>query len=247
MIDLRIATLPVQNGEHITIRVLDSDRVHPNLDELGIADVRKWRRGFKQRDGLCVIAGATGSGKTTTLNSSLREIDRFGKSIFTVEDPVEYRIPFVNQVSINPSVGLDFAAAVKAFMRNDPDVIVLGEVRDAETARNAVKAADTGHLVLITLHTGSIMGTISRLKDLQIEPHELRFMLRAILVQALIPKLCPVCKGDENLVSACKSCVGEKYVGRTVASECEFFESVEDVDRLLNARNDTLSKSKEPG
>jgi general secretion pathway protein E len=241
MIDLRVATLPVQNGEHVTIRVLDSDRVHPNLETLGITEVGKWRRGFKQRDGICIIAGATGSGKTTTLNSSLREIDRFGKAIFTVEDPVEYRVPFVNQVSINPAVGLDFAAAVKAFMRNDPDVIILGEVRDAETARNAVKAADTGHLVLITLHTGSIMGAISRMKDLGVEPRELRFMLRAILVQSLIPKLCQTCHGHHDKLYTCKTCNGEKYVGRTVASECEFFESVEDVDRLLNARNDTLT------
>lgn len=241
MIDLRVATLPVQNGEHVTIRVLDSDRVHPNLDTLGITDVAKWRRGFKQRDGICIIAGATGSGKTTTLNSSLREIDRFGKAIFTVEDPVEYRVPFVNQVSINPAVGLDFAAAVKAFMRNDPDVIILGEVRDAETARNAVKAADTGHLVLITLHTGSIMGAISRMKDLGVEPRELRFMLRAILVQSLVPKLCQSCHGHPDKLYTCKTCNGEKYVGRTVASECEYFESVQDVDRLLNARNDTIA------
>jgi type II secretory ATPase GspE/PulE/Tfp pilus assembly ATPase PilB-like protein len=241
MIDLRVATLPVQNGEHVTIRVLDSDRVHPNLETLGITEVAKWRRGFKQRDGICIIAGATGSGKTTTLNSSLREIDRFGKAIFTVEDPVEYRVPFVNQVSINPSVGLDFAAAVKAFMRNDPDVIILGEVRDAETARNAVKAADTGHLVLITLHTGSIMGAISRMKDLGVEPRELRFMLRAILVQSLVPKLCQSCHGHPDKLYTCKTCNGEKYVGRTVASECEYFESVQDVDRLLNARNDTIA------
>lgn len=241
MIDLRVATLPVQNGEHVTIRVLDSDRVHPNLDTLGITEVAKWRRGFKQRDGICIIAGATGSGKTTTLNSSLREIDRFGKAIFTVEDPVEYRVPFVNQVSINPAVGLDFAAAVKAFMRNDPDVIILGEVRDAETARNAVKAADTGHLVLITLHTGSIMGAISRMKDLGVEPRELRFMLRAVLVQSLVPKLCQTCHGHPEQLYTCKACSGEKYDGRTVVSECEFFESVEDVDRLLNARNDTIT------
>lgn len=240
MIDLRVATLPVQNGEHVTVRVLDSDRVHPNLDTLGITEVAKWRKGFKQRDGICIIAGATGSGKTTTLNSSLREIDRFGKSIFTIEDPVEYRVPFVNQVSVNTSVGLDFAAAVKAFMRNDPDVIILGEVRDAETARNAIKAADTGHLVLVTLHTGSIMGALSRMRDLGVEPRELRFMLRAVLVQSLIPRLCPVCKGNEELLHSCKRCNGEKYVGRTVASECEYFETVADVDRLLNARNDTL-------
>lgn len=238
MIDLRVSTLPVQSGEHVTIRVLDSDRVHPNLDTLGIAEVQKWRRGFKQRSGICVISGATGSGKTTTLNSSLRELDRFGKRIFTVEDPVEYRIPFVGQVSTNASVGLDFAAALKAFMRNDPDIIVLGEVRTAEAARNAIQAADTGHLVLITLHTSSVMSAISRLKDLGIEPRELRYMLRAILVQHLIPTLCTVCHGDDP---DCLVCKGQRYVGRTVVSECEYFENVKDVDRLLNARNETVS------
>lgn len=238
MIDLRVSTLPVQAGEHVTIRVLDSDRVHPNLDTLGITDVHKWRRGFKQRSGLCIIAGATGSGKTTTLNSSLREIDRFSKAIFSIEDPVEYRVPFVGQVSTNMSVGLDFAAAIKAFMRNDPDIIILGEVRDAETARNAIKAADTGHLVLVTLHTSSIMSTISRLKDLGVEPREIRYMLRAILVQHLIPKLCTSCHGHDP---DCPVCKGQRYVGRTVASECEYFESVKDVDRLLEARNDHIS------
>lgn len=240
MIDLRVSTLPVQAGEHVTIRVLDSDRVHPNLDTLGISEVAKWRRGFKQRSGLCVIAGATGSGKTTTLNSSLREIDRFGKAIFSIEDPVEYRVPFVGQVSTNMSVGLDFAAAIKAFMRNDPDVIILGEVRDAETARNAIKAADTGHLVLITLHTSSIMSTISRLKDLGIDPREIRYMLRAILVQHLVPKLCTHCHGNDS--DHCRVCEGNRYVGRTVASECEYFESVKDVDRLLAARSGELTE-----
>jgi type II secretory ATPase GspE/PulE/Tfp pilus assembly ATPase PilB-like protein len=244
MIDLRVSTVPVQTGEHVTIRVLDSDRVHPNLDTLGITQVAKWRKGFKQRSGLCVIAGATGSGKTTTLNSSLREIDRFGKRIYSIEDPVEYRVPFVSQVSTNLSVGLDFAAAIKAFMRNDPDVIILGEVRDAETARNAIKAADTGHLVLITLHTSSIMSTVSRMKDLGIDPREIRYMLRAILVQHLVPKLCTNCHGVNS--DGCRVCEGNRYVGRTVASECEYFESVKDVDRLLEARNGNIPDDERP-
>lgn len=244
MIDLRVSTVPVQTGEHVTIRVLDSDRVHPNLDTLGITQIAKWRKGFKQRSGLCVIAGATGSGKTTTLNSSLREIDRFGKRIYSIEDPVEYRVPFVSQVSTNLAVGLDFAAAIKAFMRNDPDVIILGEVRDAETARNAIKAADTGHLVLITLHTSSIMSTISRMKDLGIDPREIRYMLRAILVQHLVPKICTHCHGVDS--DHCRVCGGNRYVGRTVASECEYFESVKDVDRLLDARNGDIPDDERP-
>ncbi len=244
MIDLRVSTLPVQTGEKVTIRVLDSDRVHPNLETLGISQVNKWRRGFKQRAGLCVIAGATGSGKTTTLNSSLRELDRFGRKIYTIEDPVEYRVPFVSQVSTNLSVGLDFAAAIKAFMRHDPDVIVLGEVRDAETARNAIKAADTGHLVLMTLHTSSIMSTINRLKDLGIDPREIRYMLRAILVQHLIPTFCTNCHGVDS--HNCRVCKGSRYVGRTVASECEYFENVKDVDKLLNSRNGDIADDERP-
>lgn len=230
MIDLRVATVPTAEGESCIMRVLDPDRVQPSLGQLGITEVEKWRKGFNQQHGLCLICGPTGSGKTTTLNSSIKEMDRFGKAIYTIEDPVEYRIPYAGQVSVNTSVGLNFATAVRAFMRADPDVIVLGEVRDEETARNAIKAADTGHLVLATLHTGSILGAVSRLKDLGIAPRELRYLLRSVLVQTLIRTTCKHCGGD-----GCIVCKGSGYGSRTVVSECEYFEDSDMVDRIINS------------
>lgn len=242
LIDLRVATLPTNDGEVCIMRVLDPDRVQPSLGQLGITDVAKWRKGFNQQHGLCLICGPTGSGKTTTLNSSIKEMDRFGKSIYTIEDPVEYRIPFTGQVSVNATVGLNFATAVRAFMRADPDVIVLGEVRDEETARNAIKAADTGHLVLATLHTGSILGSVSRLKDLGVAPRELRYLLRSVLVQSLVRTTCQACGGTgkhpEHADRSCTRCNGTRYAGRTVVSECEYFEDAEQVDRILDLNGD---------
>lgn len=242
MIDLRVATLPTNDGEVCIMRVLDPDRVQPSLGQLGITDVAKWRKGFNQQHGLCLICGPTGSGKTTTLNSSIKEMDRFGKSIYTIEDPVEYRIPFTGQVSVNTTVGLNFATAVRAFMRADPDVIVLGEVRDEETARNAIKAADTGHLVLATLHTGSILGSVSRLKDLGVAPRELRYLLRSVLVQSLVRTICTACGGSghhpDDHERSCDRCKGTRYAGRTVVSECEYFENAEQVDRILDLQGD---------
>lgn len=234
MIDLRVATLPVADGgEKCVIRLLDSDRVQPSLEKLGISEVTKWRKGLKHQFGLCIICGPTGSGKTTTLNASVREMDRFGKSIYTIEDPVEYRIPYVAQVAVNNQVDLTFANAIRAFMRADPDVMIVGEVRDHETAINAIKAAETGHLVIATLHTGSIIGAISRLKELGIEPHELRYLLRAVMVQTLIRKICPECRNEDHRKFECKTCEGVGYKGRTVASECEYFETPEDVQAII--------------
>lgn len=234
MIDLRVATLPTQEGETCVMRVLDPDRVQPSLGKLGITRVDRWRKGFSQQHGLCLICGPTGSGKTTTLNSSIKEMDRFGKAIYSIEDPVEYRVPYAGQVSVNSSVGLNFASAVRAFMRADPDVIVLGEVRDEETARNAMKAADTGHLVLATLHTGSILGAVSRLRDLGVEPRELRYLLRSVLVQTLVRTTCPRCGGK-----GCEHCGGSGYAGRTVVSECEYFQDYDSVDMLLKATGES--------
>lgn len=231
MIDLRVATLPTANGESIVIRLLDPDRVQPKLDGLGISRIEEWRKGVSRPDGLCLICGPTGSGKTTTLNASVKELDRFGLAVNTVEDPVEYRIAYTNQVHINPAVGLDFSRAVRAFMRADPDVIILGEVRDAETARNAVKAAETGHLVIATLHTGSILGAIQRLRDLEVPAHELRHLIRSILVQRLIRVFCPECHGK-----GCGHCHGTGYTGRTVTSECAYFAGEAEVSKLLEGK-----------
>lgn len=228
-IDMRVATLPMANGEGIIIRLLDPDRVQPSLDKLGISRVKTWRDGVSRPDGLCLICGPTGSGKTTTLNATVKEMDRFGKAIYTIEDPVEYRISYTGQVSINQPVGLDFARGIRAFMRADPDVIILGEIRDEETARNAVKAAETGHLVLGTLHTGSISGALERLRDIGVESHELRYLLRSIMVQRLIRVTCPTCHG-----AGCEACMQSGYSGRTVVSECEYFADEDAVDKLLD-------------
>jgi general secretion pathway protein E len=138
---------------------------------------------------------------------------------------------------VNQAVGLDFAYATRNFMRADPDIIVLGEVRDEETARNAIKAADTGHLVLATLHTGSIEGSVSRLRDLGVEPKELRYLLRAVLVQTLVRKVCPECGG-----ARCESC-GDGYSGRSVVSECEYFAGPEDVDRVILDRDSDVKRT----
>ena len=216
------------------VRILDPDAVNPSLDSLGITRINHWRRGITRQNGLCLICGPTGSGKTTTLNASIRELPRFSKKIYTVEDPVEYRIPYVGQVSINPQVGLDFPKAIRNFMRADPDMIVLGEVRDADTARNAIKAADTGHLVMATLHTGSIVSALSRLRDLEVDAYELRYMLRAVLVQTLIRTICKACEGAGHVGShICPSCRGTGYSARTVVSECQSFTDSAEVDRVI--------------
>lgn len=232
MVDLRVATVPTVNSEALVLRLLDPSRVPDGLNKLGITRVELWRKGISRPDGLCLICGPTGSGKTTTLNATLRELDRFGSAIFTLEDPVEYRLPFVNQVNINPAVGLDFARGIRNFMRADPDVIIVGEIRDAETARNAVKAAETGHLVLGTLHTGSIRGAVQRLRDLDVPGHELTYLLRSVMVQRLMRTLCSHCKGV-----GCKACSGSGYGARTVISECNYFSSEDDVLRLLDTND----------
>lgn len=233
-IDMRVATVATVEGEQVIIRILDPERVNPKLDNLGITRLTHWRRGISLQNGLCLVCGPTGSGKTTTLNASVRELDRFGKKIYTIEDPTEYRIPFVGQVSVNPQVGLDFARGIRNFMRADPDVIVLGEVRDVETARNTVKAADTGHLVLATLHTGSIISSLSRLRDLEVDPHELRFILRSVLVQTLVRVICTGCGGSGQVDhSTCRACSGSGYSARTVVSECVSFTDPHEVDRVI--------------
>ncbi len=233
-VDLRVATVPAVEGEQVIIRVLDPDRVRPKLEQLGISGVKHWRRGITRKNGLCLICGETGSGKTTTLNASVRELDRFGKKIYTAEDPVEYRIPYVGQVSMNSGVGYGFAQAIRNFMRADPDVMILGEVRDPDTARNAVKAAETGHLVIATLHTGNIISSLSRLRDLEIPPFELRFILRSVLVQTLVKVVCRSCEGHGHSRGAvCPVCAGSGYSDRTIVSECHSFGSHTEVDEII--------------
>ncbi|HAU29504.1 MAG TPA: secretion system protein E [Rhodospirillaceae bacterium] len=228
MVDMRVATVPSVNGEIIVIRLLDPDKAMKTVSELGITRIDAWRAATSYPFGLCLICGSTGSGKTTTLNATVREMDRFGRAIRTVEDPVEYRIPYVGQVNVNPIVGLDFAAALRAFMRADPDVIVLGEVRDVETAKLCIRAAETGHMVLATLHTGSVRGAISRMHSLGISESDMKPILRGVLVQRLVRTICVVCGG-----SGCEDCFHTGYSGRTVVSECAMFKNDMEVDKAL--------------
>lgn len=232
LVDLRVATIPTNNSESIVIRLLDPDRAHPSLEGLGITRVAEWRKGVSRPDGLCLICGPTGSGKTTTLNATLKELDRFGSAIDTLEDPVEYRLPYLVQVNANPQLGLDFARGIRAFMRSDPDIIVVGEIRDAETARNAIKAAETGHLVLGTLHTRTIHGATQRLRDLDVPPSELRYVLRSVLVQRLLRLTCVHCKGE-----GCPACRGSGYGSREIVSECAYFPGEDDVLALLEGKS----------
>lgn len=232
LVDLRVATIPIVGGEICVIRILDPEKASQSMTDLGITGLESWRKGTSRSDGLCLICGPTGSGKTTTLNATVRELDRFGQAIYTAEDPVEYNIPYIGQVNINPAVGLDFSRALKAFMRADPDVILLGEIRDPETARNAIKAAETGHLVIATLHTGSIHGAVNRLRDLEVDAHELKYVLRSVLAQKLIRTLCPTCSSGNP---ECVSCGGGGYAGRTIVSECHYFSGINEVNELLKS------------
>lgn len=244
-VDLRVSTVPTAHGEIIVIRILDPEKAQLDLNKLGISNITEWRKGASRSDGLCLICGPTGSGKTTTLNSTLREQDRFGKAIFTIEDPVEYRIPYIGQVDINPNVGLDFARAIKSFMRSDPDIIVVGEVRDQETARNAIKAAETGHLVFATLHTGSIQGAVNRLRDLGVEGHELKYVLRSVMAQRLMRVVCKTCNGKghigEDAENECKTCSGNGYSGRTIVSEIKYFSELNEVVNLISGKEQEVN------
>lgn len=233
LVDMRVEATPALHGEKIVIRLLDPDAVNPKLDSLGISRLAEWRKGFTRRNGLCLICGPTGSGKTTTLNATIREMDRFGRHICTIEDPVEYAIPFVTQVNVNYSVGLDFSKALRSFLRLDPDVIIQGEVRDEETAALAIKAAETGHLVIATLHTSSISSSIERLQYLGVEPHALKYLLRSILVQNLVRVLCGSCSGK-----GCARCQNTGFSKRTIVSECAYFPDENAVSSLIDGAHD---------
>jgi len=195
-VDLRISTLPTVLGEKIVIRVLDKKRLTFNLDELGIAsDTLSMLKGLLTRPhGLMLVTGPTGSGKTTTLYSALELIKSVHRNIITVEDPVEYQIELVNQVQVDSNRGVSFPTALRSILRQDPDVIMIGEIRDAETAQVAVQAALTGHLVLSTLHTNDSVSAITRMMDMGIENYKLAAALVGVVAQRLVRTICPNCR-----------------------------------------------------
>jgi general secretion pathway protein E len=203
-IDIRVAIMPTQHGESAVIRILPKDRGMLVVDRLGFApaDEVKLRRLLKMPHGMIVITGPTGSGKTTTLATILSILNEPIRKILTVEDPVEYEIPGINQSQIKPAIGLTFASALRSFVRQDPDVIMVGEVRDSETAHVAIHAALTGHLVLTTLHTETAAAALPRLLDLGVEGYLLRSTLRAVIGQRLVRQLCDRCKSSKELTAA---------------------------------------------
>lgn len=195
-VDLRVSTLPTSQGESIVIRILESADNRPQFENLGLAeDVNKQIKSvLKQPYGMVLVTGPTGSGKTTTLYAGLGEIDSVERSVFTLEDPVEYAMPQIRQTPIKADVGVTFASGLRSLLRQDPDVILVGEIRDQETAELAIRASLTGHLVLSTLHTNDAAGAIPRLIDMGIEPYLLASSLSVVIAQRLVRKVCEDCK-----------------------------------------------------
>src|ERR1700756_1823275 len=263
-IDIRVAIMPTQHGESAVIRILPKDRGLLVMDKLGFSapDETKLRRLIKLPHGMIVITGPTGSGKTTTLATILSILNEPSRKVLTIEDPVEYQIPGINQSQVKPAIGLTFAAALRSFVRQDPDVIMVGEVRDSETAHVAVHAALTGHLVLTTLHTETAAAAVPRLIDLGVEPFLLKSALRAVIAQRLVRVLCDRCKSERNLTAAdfdgdprlstlgftageilhapcgCERCGGTGYRGRL--GVFELLELDNELRELIGERTDGL-------
>lgn len=196
MIDLRVSTIPSAYGETIVIRILDSAAGLIPLSKLGMPDsiIRELLEMLNRPQGMLFITGPTGSGKTTTLYSLLTQLSLESESVVTIEDPIEYELKNITQIPANEKIGFTFAAALRSILRQDPDVIMVGEVRDSDTAQIATKAALTGHLVLSSIHTNDTIATISRLRDLGIEPYLISSALNAILAQRLVKKICENCR-----------------------------------------------------
>ena len=199
-IDLRVSTLPASHGEKVVIRILDPNAGVRSVDTLGLdaRDAGRIHRLLDMREGLVLVTGPTGSGKTTTLYAMLRQTQRKGLNIITVEDPVEYRIPGIVQVQINEKAGLTFASALRSILRQDPDVVLIGEIRDRETAAIAIQASLTGHLVFATLHTNDACSSITRLTDLGVDAARLAAALKGVVAQRLIRRLCADCRVVAN-------------------------------------------------
>ncbi len=240
-VDIRVSTVPVAHGERIVLRLQDRSAGLLSLDQIGIegAKLPDWREHIRRPHGILLVTGPTGSGKTTTLYASISEINRPDINILTVEDPVEYQMKGIGQMAVNPKIDLTFARGLRAYLRQDPDVILVGEIRDLETAEIAIQASLTGHLVLSTLHTNDAATAVNRLVDMGVEPFLVASSLTAVMAQRLLRRLCSDCKEEYDPDPAsmielgidpeearkaktyrpkeggCESCLGTGYRGRT--------------------------------
>jgi general secretion pathway protein E len=234
-VDVRVSTVPTTHGERLVLRLLDKSGSLIGLDALGMAAATRQRFAglLAQPHGILLVTGPTGAGKSTTLYAALQTLDAGRLNIVTAEDPVEYELPGIAQIQVNPRIELDFARALRAILRQDPDVILIGEIRDLETAQIAVQASLTGHLVLATLHTNDAAAAVTRLVDMGVEPFLLASTLRGVLAQRLVRRLCPDCRRAVPATPAeraqldgavpatlwqpggCPACAGTGYQGRT--------------------------------
>jgi len=256
-LDVRVSVLPTYHGERVVLRLLMSSSSIPTLRELGFDEetTSKFEELLKFSHGIILVTGPTGSGKSTTLHSFLQQLASPEKNILSIEDPVEYDAPHASQIAVNTKAGLTFASGLRSILRQDPDIIMVGEIRDVETAHIAIQAAMTGHLVLSTLHTNNATAALSRLSDMGIEKFLITSTLLGVLAQRLVRKLCPVCKETVELADSdaddlgierglmiaqpkgCPSCHNTGYAGRVAIGE--FFMVDDDVRHLLkNSDND---------
>jgi general secretion pathway protein E len=220
-IDVRVSTLPSAHGERAVLRLLDKAESKFTLEGLGMSGevLQRFERLIQQPHGIVLVTGPTGSGKTTTLYASLGRVDTATTNVLTVEDPVEYELPGIGQTQVNPKIDLTFAKALRAILRQDPDVIMIGEIRDYETAQIAIQASLTGHLVLATIHTNDAPSCVTRLIDMGVEPYLLSSSLLGALAQRLVRKLCPNCRRQDEEGRwhpvGCPQCSMSGYKGRT--------------------------------
>ncbi len=261
-VDLRVSTLPTQFGESVVLRVLDRTTVNLNIEALGMPDyiVNYINQLIQRPNGIFIVTGPTGSGKTTTLYACLNKINTIDSKLLTAEDPVEYDIEGIIQVPINDNIGLTFAKVLRAFLRQDPDRIMVGETRDLETAQISIQASLTGHLVFSTLHTNDAPGAVTRLIDMGVEPFMISSSLEAVLAQRLIRKICPDCKtaydpseavlaqlgltpheiGDKNFYygKGCDTCNNTGYKGRK--GIYELLDITDPIREMINQRAPTV-------
>jgi general secretion pathway protein E len=256
-IDLRVATTPTLYGENVVLRILDRKGMALDLASLGFEQdsVRRLNKLLSTPNGVILVTGPTGSGKTTTLYAALSELNNTQSKLFTIEDPIEYHLKGITQIPVQPQIGLDFAAVLRSVLRQDPDVIMVGEIRDSETAKISVQASLTGHLVLSTLHTNSAAASITRLRHMGIENFLISSSVRAIIAQRLVRKICKHLS-TQSEAAACVFCHGTGYAGRTVIYEIleitvgvqqAVLAGASDVDIEKIARNQGMMTLKECG
>ncbi len=238
-IDLRISIVPTLHGESVVMRLLDRANAPLDLAELGYTPALRDRLEtlLALPSGMLLVTGPTGSGKSTTLYGALQLLNTRERKILTIEDPVEYQLPGVNQIPVRPAIGLTFANLLRSLLRQDPDIMLVGEIRDLETARIAAQASLTGHLLLSTVHTNDAVGTITRLIDMGLEDYLVAAVLKGVVAQRLVRCLCPACRekhGEAYRAVGCESCGGVGYRGRTTIAELLVFDDI--FARLVVAR-----------